>query len=131
MTREQWKDRLPLIQGFVDGKDVYHHHNGCHLETSPEFDDAVIKYRVVDPPQPPKLVPWTIETCPIGSVIRRKNDEQRCLLLSCQQTAASVQTWGWLRYGTMLEEFEHLKPDGTWGPCGIEVTPLEKAPDIT
>lgn len=78
-----------------------------------------------------RLVPWTIETCPIGSVIRRKNDEQRCLLLSWQQTGAYCQTWGWVRYSTMLEEFEHLKPDGTWGPCGIEVTPLQKAPDIT
>lgn len=134
MTREQWKERLPFITAFAEGKDVrVRMRSGKWTKLNEavdvDFTGEIDRYHIG---APTRIVPWTAETCPPGWV-RRKNclDEEFFIL---GKNSVGIYLFDFsspLRYDTILQEWEYQRSDGTWGPCGIEVTPLQKAPDIT
>jgi len=69
-------------------------------------------------PEPPKpvYVPWTYETCPVGTVIRRKNDKFRAMIVSATVEGVSLPV-AYRDYHELLDEYETI--DGT--PCGTVV----------
>ncbi|MFM7009375.1 MAG: hypothetical protein ACKO0Z_08620 [Betaproteobacteria bacterium] len=51
MTREQWKERLPLIQAYVDGEVIENKFDGeWHAIDSPAFIEPVHRYRIKPEP---------------------------------------------------------------------------------
>lgn len=54
MTREQWKEKLPLIQAFVDGKDieVLNYHDGkWKVNDNIQFTSFIDGYRIKSKPK--------------------------------------------------------------------------------
>lgn len=122
MTREQWKERLPLIQAFADGKRVQIQSNitgqWSDIET-PEFAFGS-KYRIA--PEP-KLRPWKAEEVPLGAWVRRKGSTLPIYLMVCVgpeliTTHGATDTVH--KFSQFMEFAEHSTDGGkTWKPCGV------------
>jgi hypothetical protein len=129
MTREQWKERLPIIQAYVDGRDVQYKNSftGYQWETalkngSLEFGlDS--EYRIK--PEP-KLRPWRMDEVPVGALVRfRGSMASRVLITGVYngQIYDSSVTTGFQKYGPedALRLLEHSTDGGkTWEPCGVQ-----------
>lgn len=118
MTREQWKERLPLIEAFVRGEEIQCNNAAGWgpITEDPEFTYPVGNYRIK--PEP-KLIPWTLETCRVGAVIRLKGGTKRNLCIGCDENHANFGR-EWLSYKELLSEYEVLI-NGNWEPCGLVV----------
>jgi hypothetical protein len=124
MTREQWKERLPIIQAYVDERDVQYKNSftGYQWETalkngSLEFGlDS--EYRIK--PEP-KLRPWKPEEVPVGGVIRRKSDGSRMLIINVFQSGVHVgDSIAPVGFDSLLKNFERFAGFGECQPCGIQ-----------
>jgi hypothetical protein len=124
MTREQWKERLPIIQAYVDERDVQYKNSftGYQWETalkngSLEFGlDS--EYRIK--PEP-KLRPWKPEEVPVGGVIRRKSDGSRMLIINVFQSGVHVgNSTTPVGFDSLLKNFERFVGFGECQPCGIQ-----------
>jgi hypothetical protein len=121
MTREQWKERLPIIQAYVDGKTVeYKHRFGEWITTGKEgFSfDGEGEYRIK--PEP-KLRPWKPEEVPVGGVIRRKSDGSRMLIINVFQSGVHVgDSTTPVGFDSLLKNFERFAGFGECQPCGVQ-----------
>ncbi len=124
MNREQWKERLPLIQAFVDGKEIQLKICGqwMRITESPDFTNRLEEYCIK---QEPKLRPWKPEEVPVGGVaIRHKNTQDRPGTL-LEITGYDIYIWDCGRPFTvsleaLCREYTHSLDHGkTWLPCGV------------
>ena len=126
MTREEWKERLPLIQAFVEGKRIESRPVGYaswHNSVVPDFMLPTHLYRIA-PEQ--KLRPWTADEVPARALYRRKSDKKVGVILGfydgfvwfipLRSDAGPVGDFPY----TCLQDAEHSTDGGkTWKPCGV------------
>jgi hypothetical protein len=80
-----------------------------------EDSSVICNYVIVRPVAPPlpKYVPWTFETCPVGSVVKWKHGTGKGVIVHCGESKAFFLGHSYT-YQEILEDFTQL--DGT--PCG-------------
>lgn len=123
-TREWWKERLPLIQAFAEGKCVQNvSMNGKEwiTMTTLHFQASVDSYRIA--PEP-KLRPWKPEEVPVGAWLKHSGNPTnwRGIIIASKGTAILVPS----EANIMWEDVDDIgcylhSTDGgkTWHPCGV------------
>jgi len=118
MNIEQTKEAILVMQAFMDGKEV-EQKNNHHLTNalplwnpapSPAWNwgDDIKNYRIKPTPV---LRPWTADEVPLGSIMRTKGLEGRCIIIDTE-TSDDRSYW--------LNAREHSTDKGvTWLPCGV------------
>lgn len=123
MTKEQWKERLPLIQAFVRGKEIEGKTSEglwTDMRDNIEFDSLIINYRIK--PQP-TLRPWKPEEVPVGAAF--KSDDSRLPTAWIDTTPIGLVLGLYLHskevsYLSLAEHWKHSLDHGkTWLPCGV------------
>jgi hypothetical protein len=135
MTRSEWKERLPIIQAFIEQK--------CVQYRISEADDwIVLEYAAFDRPgeyrikPEPKLRPWKPEEVPVGAILRDNGREFEILgvcekfsAIKCPAVILSVIDGVCFPRGhyflkdlvTSITKPQHSTDGGkTWKPCGVE-----------
>jgi hypothetical protein len=120
MTREQWKERLPIIQAYVDGKTAQYKgpHDSDWITLECACFDQGGEYRIKPGS---KLRPWKPEEVPVGGVIRRKYDGSRMLIISVFPSGVHVGNSATpVGFDSLLKNFERFAGFGECQPCGIQ-----------
>jgi hypothetical protein len=111
MNIEQTKEAIRIMQAFVDGKEVEWRYRGIERwETiiSPKWNWIDNEYRIKPTPT---FRPWTADEVPLGSIMRTKGLEGRCIIIDTE-TSDDRSYW--------LNAREHSTDGGkTWHPCGV------------
>jgi hypothetical protein len=109
MNIEQTKEAIRIMQAFVDGKDVQSMYEGkWSLVHVPRWNWDDTQYRIKPTPV---LRPWTADEVPLGSIMRTKGLEGRCIIIDTE-TSDDRSYW--------LNAREHSTDGGkTWHPCGV------------
>jgi hypothetical protein len=109
MNIEQTKEAIRVMQAFVDGKDVQSMYEGkWSLVHVPRWNWDDTQYRIKPTPV---LRPWTADEVPLGSIMRTKGLEGRCIIIDTE-TSDDRSYW--------LNAREHSIDNGkTWLPCGV------------
>jgi hypothetical protein len=134
-TQQAYKDALPAIQAFAEGRPIQVRQPGLindwddFIGHSPCFTDLAFQWRAK--PEA-KLREWTLEEVPVGAVIRLKKDH------SVKRLIVAVDiTWRYqIAIGTRPDElpgttclelftgWEHTldrdSRNATWLPCGVK-----------
>ena len=111
MNKEQTKEAIRVMQVFVDVKEVercYRGIEGWDAVILPTWDWRACEYRI----KPiPTFRPWTADEVPLGSIMRTKGLEGRCIIIDTE-TSDDRSYW--------LHAREHSIDNGkTWLPCGV------------
>lgn len=131
MTREQWKERLPVIQAWVEGKTIQfqfqvqgitnYYWFDLEANSPPNFGEQHLRWRIK--PEP-KLRPWKPEEVPVGSLIRqlkRDSEHNRYMLSSVNGDSIHWGQYGYTSLSEALNVCEYSPDHGkTWLPCGVE-----------
>jgi hypothetical protein len=109
MNIEQTKEAIRIMQAFVDGKEVQSMYEGkWSLVHVPRWNWDDTQYRIKPTPV---LRPWTADEVPLGSIMRTKGLEGRCIIIDTE-TSDDRSYW--------LNAREHSTDGGkTWHPCGV------------
>jgi hypothetical protein len=109
MNIEQTKEAIRVMQAFVDGKEVQSMYEGnWSLVHVPRWNWDDTQYRIKPTPT---LRPWTADEVPLGSIMRTKGLEGRCIIIDTE-TSDDRSYW--------LNAREHSTDGGkTWHPCGV------------
>jgi hypothetical protein len=110
MNIEQTKEAIRVMQAFVDGKEVEALSPDKKWRRTPGprwgWDDT--EYRIKPTPT---FRPWTADEVPLGSIMRTKGLEGRCIIIDTE-TSDDRSYW--------LNAREHSTDGGkTWHPCGV------------
>ena len=106
----------PLCKGIHDNR-------YCPLLTPPFWQWNDLDYNYPAEPEPPKLVPWTFETCPKGVVLLQHNGTSGFDLVATWLPDGLVKASGYskLKWSELLNYYTHSLDNGrTWLPCGTE-----------
>jgi hypothetical protein len=111
MNIEQTKEAIKVMQAFVDGKEVQARDVGLERWNAviiPRWNLEDFEYRIKPTPT---LRPWTADEVPLGSIMRTKGLEGRCIIIDTE-TSDDRSYW--------LNAREHSTDGGkTWHPCGV------------
>ena len=109
MNKEQTIEAIKVMQAFVDGKEVQSMYDGKWASvTVPRWSWDDTQYRIKPTPV---LRPWTADEVPLGSIMRTKGLEGRCIIIDTE-TSDDRSYW--------LNAREHSTDGGkTWLPCGV------------
>jgi hypothetical protein len=109
MNIEETKEAIRIMQAFVDGKEVEHWYYEMWVKIHvPRWDWGNTEYRIKPTPV---LRPWTADEVPLGSIMRTKGLEGRCIIIDTE-TSDDRSYW--------LNAREHSTDGGkTWHPCGV------------
>jgi len=109
MNIEETKEAIRIMQAFVDGKEVQSMYDGKWASvTVPRWSWDDTQYRIKPTPV---LRPWTADEVPLGSIMRTKGLEGRCIIIDTE-TSDDRSYW--------LHAREHSTDGGkTWHPCGV------------
>ena len=111
MNIEQTKEAIKVMQAFVDGKEVQARDVGLERWNAviiPRWNLEDFEYRIKPTPT---LRPWTTDEVPLGSIMRTKGLEGRCIIIDTE-TSDDRSYW--------LNAREHSIDNGkTWHPCGV------------
>lgn len=128
MNREQWKERLPLIQAFVDGKTLQGKASDeiwYDLGQDVTFNGPCFIYRIK---QEPKLRPWKPEEVPVGSWCRSKYAHEHNhtdftsiigVSKNCFYTVEDTIDDMCLQLKNSLDYVYSTDHGKTWLPCGV------------
>lgn len=117
-------DKVNKIEGLPEGWELvrigtpvegesYIVSGGCvGVCESVRFAKNYVIVRKIEPPKP-KCIPWTYETCPVGSVVVNKTDDYKALVISAGLSSACFGVLD-ASYANLLDQYTQL--DGT--PCG-------------
>lgn len=123
MTREHWKNLLPIIEAFANGKEVqFRKNSGDWSDILPEdspFNYGPDRYRIK--PEP-KLRPWREGEIPLGALWRFKGYHTIVYTpVSVHNHAINFSsgTYSYTCYD-LFRNCEHSLDNGrTWLPCGV------------
>jgi hypothetical protein len=111
MNIEQTKEAIKVMQAFVDGKEVQARDVGLERWNAviiPRWNLEDFEYRIKPTPT---IRPWTADEVPLGSIMRTKGLEGRCIIIDTE-TSDDRSYW--------LNAREHSIDNGkTWLPCGV------------
>jgi hypothetical protein len=110
MNIEETKECIRVMQAFVDGKEVEALNPAEKWEraTTPRWGWNHTQYRIKPTPA---FRPWTADEVPLGSIMRTKGLEGRCVIIDTE-TSDDRSYW--------LNAREHSTDGGkTWHPCGV------------
>jgi hypothetical protein len=111
MTKEQTIEAIKVMQAFVDGKELegmYDDDGKWASVTVPRWGWDDTQYRIKPTPT---LRPWTADEVPLGSIMRTKGLEGRCIIIDTE-TSDDRSYW--------LNAREHSTDGGkNWHPCGV------------
>jgi len=110
MNIEQTKEAIRVMQAFVDGKDLegLGPDGKWQLVRFPRWGWDDTQYRIKPTPT---FRPWTADEVPLGSIMRTKGLEGRCIIIDTE-TSDDRSYW--------LNAREHSTDGGkTWLPCGV------------
>jgi hypothetical protein len=109
MNIEETKEAIRIMQAFVDGKEVEHWYYEMWVKIHvPRWDWGNTEYRIKPTPT---FRPWTSDEVPLGSIMRTKGLEGRCIIIDTE-TSDDRSYW--------LNAREHSTDGGkTWHPCGV------------
>jgi hypothetical protein len=109
MNIEQTKEAIRVMQAFADGKEVEHWYYEMWVKIHvPRWDWGNTEYRIKPTPT---FRPWTADEVPLGSIMRTKGLEGRCIIIDTE-TSDDRSYW--------LNAREHSTDGGkTWLPCGV------------
>lgn len=111
MNIEETKEAIRIMQAFVDGKEVDYQISNGHWVTAmtPSWNWPYTQFRIKPTAT---LRPWTADEVPLGSIMRTKGLEGRCIIIATE-TSDDRAYW--------LNAREHSTDGGkTWLPCGVE-----------
>jgi hypothetical protein len=110
MNIEQTKEAIKVMQAFVDGKEVISMRTPGVTADDPYWNwGNDTKMYHIKPTA--KLRPWTADEVPLGSIMRTKGLEGRCIIIDTE-TSDDRSYW--------LNAREHSTDGGkTWLPCGV------------
>ena len=113
MTPQNAREYLPLLEALADGELQY---RPC----SDVWEDIKAIDFVVPPcyyrrKPKPTVVPWDRESCPVGAVVRNKANNERAMLIWCEEKHVLIATVGCVTYQTILDKY--TMDDGS--PCGV------------
>ena len=112
MNIEETKERIKVMQAFVDRKEVEcwtHGYDGWETVNNPSWDWLNCTFRIKPTAT---LRPWTADEVPLGAVMRHKTDVSYRSLIGSTSTEAARSEW--------LKDREHSTDGGkTWLPCGV------------
>jgi len=110
MNIEQTKEAIRVMQAFVDGDEVRSMRTPTTIVDDPHWNwgDDTKTYHIKPTPV---LRPWTADEVPLGSIMRTKGLEGRCIIIDTE-TSDDRSYW--------LHAREHSIDNGkTWLPCGV------------
>ena len=109
MNIEETKEAIRVMQAYVDGKEVeFRDRDGWKRTDLPEWQFSATNYRIKPTAT---LRPWTADEVPLGSIMRTKGLEGRCIIIATE-TSDDRAYW--------LNAREHSTDGGvTWKPCGV------------
>ena len=113
MNKEQTIEAIRVMQAFVDGKEVEWRYRSIEgwdtiITISPKWNWEDCEYRIKPTAT---LRPWTVDEVPLGSIMRTKGLEGRCIIIDTE-TSDDRSYW--------LHAREHSIDNGkTWLPCGV------------
>ena len=110
MNKEQTIEAIKVMQAFVDGKEVTSMRTPGVTADDPYWNWAndISTYRIKPTPV---LRPWTADEVPLGSIMRTKGLEGRCIIIDTE-TSDDRSYW--------LNAREHSTDGGkTWKECGV------------
>jgi hypothetical protein len=109
---------VPILQAYGEGKVIQFRPKGATEWADPDYKEAEWSmthsadcYRIK--PEP-RYVPWTFETCPVGTVIVKKSGDARGVIINSGPGGTYVFGAGF-GYQKLFDECTLL--DGT--PCGV------------
>ena len=111
MNREQTIEAIRVMQAYVGGKEVECWDRGLEgweTTNNPSWNwmDCIFRIKPTA-----KLRPWTADEVPLGSIMRTKGLEGRCIIVATE-TSDDRAYW--------LNAREHSTDGGkTWLPCGV------------
>jgi hypothetical protein len=110
MNIEETKECIRVMQAFVDGKEVISMRTPTATADDPYWnwgnDTKMYHIKSI-----PVLRPWTADEVPLGSIMRTKGLEGRCIIIDTE-TSDDRSYW--------LNAREHSTDGGkTWHPCGV------------
>lgn len=117
MDKEQTKAAVAVMAAFCEEREIEYFDEvdkKWRGASKPSWDFLYTKYRI-KPSK--KLVPFTMDNCPVGKVVRTKNRDYRGILEEAGVLTVLVP-WSRPTYEILLERY--TMDDGS--PCGIEVT---------
>ena len=110
MNKEQTIEAIKVMQAFVDGKELISMRTPTATADDPYWNwgNDTKMYRIKPTPV---LRPWTADEVPLGSIMRTKGLEGRCIIIDTE-TSDDRSYW--------LNAREHSTDGGkTWLPCGV------------
>jgi hypothetical protein len=110
MNIEETKECIRVMQAFVDGKEVISMRASTATADDPYWNwgNDTKMYRIKPTPT---FRPWTADEVPLGSIMRTKGLEGRCIIIDTE-TSDDRSYW--------LNAREHSTDGGkTWHPCGV------------
>ena len=124
MTRDEAKQLLPVMQAWIEGKEIQYMQDGKWLDYKGQLEERKA-FRIK--PEP-KLRAWKPEEVPVGCWFRYREwfPEVRALILTVNETGI---TWAdcssetaliRVRFAELMKQCEHSTDNGkTWLPCGV------------
>ena len=112
MTPAEALKFVPILQAYGEGRKLECQcWDGSYMETNLDHLHCPPSLRIKSEP---RYVPWTFETCPVGTVIVKKPGDARGVIINSGPGGAYVFGAGF-GYQKLFDECTLL--DGT--PCGV------------
>ena len=112
MNPNNAKQYIPAIEALADGE-LQRLHIATWLDT--ETADFSMRPDCYRRKPKPTVIPWTLETCPVGAVVKNKSKGHRCMLNFADVSSAAVTHYGAVSYQLLLADF--TMDNGQ--PCGV------------
>ena len=83
MNKENAKLYIPLMEALADGELQFFNDDEWQDSGEPCFSEPPSHYRRKPKPT---VAPWTLETCPVGAVVKHKDTRHRYLIKNAHDT---------------------------------------------
>lgn len=106
MNKSNARQYIPLIEALADGELEFNNHmlhspNWLHCIQS-DFSSPPEYYRRKPKPT---VVPWTLDTCPVGAVVKSRITGSRMTILLAEREGITMIPLGRVSYECMFTEY--------------------------
>ena len=119
MNIEDRKRLIELHQAVLDGKSIEHRSLDSQPWLNmrePVFNDQLDRYRIKPTP---KLIPWTMATCPVGAQVKHHGLKAGIHLITTARIDSALVGTTWISYNSFVPNYYWKFPQETeWKPCG-------------
>jgi hypothetical protein len=103
MDKNNARQYIPLLEALADGELQYRPCSDIWEDIkAPDFREPPYYFRRKPKPT---VVQWTLETCPVGAVVRNKRNGYRYILTYADDVSTTVAHYGNLSYQCFLDDW--------------------------